>query len=78
MNKLTALLEQVWSGDTEKSSDILHFDFNKNLTVLLQPVGKMYIVGAILANWHTCLYGSQTGHFFDLDPPSLETYLNNQ
>lgn len=53
-------------------------DFNKNLKVLLQPVGKMYVVGAILANCHTCLYGSQTGDFFDLDPPSLETYLNNQ
>ena len=53
-------------------------DFNKNLKVLLQPVGKMYVVGAILANCHTCLYRSQTGDFFDLDPPSLETYLNNQ
>ena len=52
-------------------------DFNKNLKVLLQPVGKMYAVGAILANRHTCLYGSQTGDFFDLDPPSLETYLSN-
>ena len=52
-------------------------DFSKNLKVLLQPVGKLYTTGAILANWHTCLYGSQTGAYFGLDPPSLETYLNN-
>lgn len=30
----------------------------------LQPVGKLYIVAALLANCHTCLYGSQTGQFF--------------
>ena len=52
-------------------------DFSKNLKVLLQPVGKLYIVAALLVNCHTCLYGSQTGQFFDLDPPELETYLNN-
>ncbi len=52
-------------------------DFSKNLKVLLQPVGKMYTIGAILANCHTCLCGSQTGAYFGLDPPSLETYLNN-
>lgn len=53
-------------------------DFSKNLKVLLQPVGKIYAVGAILTNCHTCIYGSQTGDYFDLDPPSLETYLTNQ
>ena len=52
-------------------------DFSKILKVLLQPVGKLYIVAASLAICHTCLYGSQTGQFFDLDPPELETYLNN-
>ena len=52
-------------------------DFSKNLKVLLQPVGKLYVVAALLANCHTCLYGSQTSQFFDLDPPELETYLNN-
>ena len=52
-------------------------DFSKNLKVLLQPVGKLYIVAALLVNCHTCLYGSQTGQFFDLDSPELETYMNN-
>lgn len=53
-------------------------DFSKNLKVLLQPVGKLNKVAALLANCHTCLYGSQTNQFFNLVPPDLETYLNNQ
>ena len=44
-------------------------DFKKNLKILLQPIGKYYLVAAVLANCHTCLYGSQTSTFFGLDPP---------
>lgn len=54
-----------------------YLDFRKNLKVLLQPVGKYYLVGSLLINCHTCLYGSITGSYFQLDPPSLETYLSN-
>ena len=53
-------------------------DFKKNIKVLLQPVGEYYIVGTLLTNCHTCLYGSQTSSFFNVPPPSLETYLSNQ
>ena len=35
-------------------------DFKKNLKVLLQPVGKYYLVASVLTNCHTCLYGSLT------------------
>ncbi|KAK3715350.1 hypothetical protein QZH41_010172 [Actinostola sp. cb2023] len=53
-------------------------DFKKNLKVLLQPVGKYYLVASFLTNCHTCLYGSQTSTYFNIVPPSLETYLFNQ
>ncbi|KAK3734504.1 hypothetical protein QZH41_010192 [Actinostola sp. cb2023] len=53
-------------------------DFKKNLKVLLQPVAKYYLVSTILTNCHTCLYGSLVSSFFDLNPPSLESYLSNQ
>ena len=53
-------------------------DFKKNLKLLLQPVGKYYLVGTLLTNCHTCLYGSQTSTFFMMPPPSLDVYLNNQ
>ena len=52
-------------------------DFKKNLKILLQPIGKYYLVAVVLANCHTCLYGSQTSTFFGLDPPVLEDYLSN-
>lgn len=54
-----------------------YLDFHKNLKVLLQPVAKYYLVGALLTNCHTCLYGSVIGTYFDLEPPTLETYLSN-
>jgi hypothetical protein len=50
-------------------------DFDKNLKLFLSPIGKLYIVGALLSNCHTCLYGSQTSNYFGLTPPSLEEYL---
>ena len=55
-----------------------YLDLKKNQKLLLQPVGKYFIIGALLTNCHTCLYGSQTSNFFGLIPPSLESYLSNQ
>lgn len=52
-------------------------DFKRNNKVLLQPLGKYYIVAALLTNCHTCMNGSLTSTFFQVEPPSLETYLNN-
>lgn len=52
-------------------------DFRKNLKVLLQPIGKYYVVGTLLTNCHTCLYGSVTSDHFCMHPPNLNTYLNN-
>lgn len=51
-------------------------DFRKNQKLLLQHVGQMYKVGVILTNCHTCLYGNQTGTYFNIVPPTLEQYLN--
>jgi hypothetical protein len=50
-------------------------DFKKNQKVLLQPVGRIYVVAVLMTNCHTCLYGSQTGMFFGLEAPELEEYL---
>ena len=52
-------------------------DFKRSNRVLLLPVGKHYTVAALLTNCHTCLYGSQTSTFFNVQPPSLEQYLSN-
>ena len=50
-------------------------DFKKNLKIGLSPVGKMYTVAAILRNAVTCLYGSSTNSFFNLNPPTLQEYF---
>ncbi|KAK3105969.1 hypothetical protein FSP39_009829 [Pinctada imbricata] len=51
-------------------------DYKKNQKLYLQPVGKYYRVAAILTNCHTILYGSETGKFFGLCPPTLDEYLS--
>ena len=47
--------------------DIINYlkflDFKKNLKLGLSSVGKMYIVGAILRNGLTCLYGNNLRFF---------------
>ncbi len=53
-------------------------DFKKNLNLLLQPVGKYYLVAAFLWNCLCCCNGSQTYQYFDCQPPSLREYLNMQ
>lgn len=51
-------------------------DYKKKQKLYLQPIGKYYKVAALLANCHTCLYGSETGSFFGLNPQSLQKYLH--
>ena len=52
-----------------------HLDFWKQLKVYKQPLGIWYTVAAVLTNAHTCIYGSQSGAYFDCTPPSLEQYF---
>jgi hypothetical protein len=47
----------------------------KNQKVYLQPVEKYYTVAVLLTNCHTCIYGSETSSFFNLQPPALLEYL---
>lgn len=75
MSKVRTCVE--W-GFGKICQNVAYLDFKKNLNILLQPVGKFYLVACILINCHTCLYGSQTTTYFNLEPPSLETYLSNQ
>ena len=50
-------------------------NYVQNIEIYLQPVGLYYKVATILAYCHICLYGSETGDYFGVDPPSLEEYL---
>jgi len=52
-------------------------DYKKDLKVFLQPVGKYYLVAGLLTNCHTCMYGSQSGIYFDMEAPALRDYIAN-
>ncbi|XP_037044424.1 uncharacterized protein LOC119080269 [Bradysia coprophila] len=51
-------------------------DFKKKLRIRHEKVPDFYKVATILANCHTCLYGSQVCQYFEMEPPTLEEYLN--
>ena len=50
-------------------------DYKKDLKIGMSPIGKMYIVCALLRNALVCLYGSSTSSYFNLKPPTLEEYF---
>ncbi|CAB1109359.1 unnamed protein product [Ectocarpus sp. CCAP 1310/34] len=41
-------------------------------------LGKQYSVAGILTNCHCCFYPNSTAQYFDLQPPSLEEYLQGE
>ena len=75
MSKVRVSVEWCF-GDVIRSFAFL--DFAKNLKVLLQPVAKLYIVGCLLSNCRSCLYGNITSEFFGCETPTLENYLRGQ
>ena len=72
MSKVRSSVEWIF-GDIINYFKFL--DFKKDLKLDLSPIGKMYIVCALLRNALTCLHGNTTSEFFQLDPPSLEDYF---
>lgn len=76
-SRMSKVRTSVEWGFGKITQNFAYLDFKKNLKVLFQPVAKYYIVAVVLTNCHTCLYGSLTGAYFNLEPPSLESYLRN-
>ena len=64
--------------------DWAFLDFKKNIKLLLQPIGKLFFVGALLMNMKTCMtadhpldaFGNQIAAKFLVTPPSLHDYLH--
>jgi hypothetical protein len=50
-------------------------DFKRALSIRLSPIGKIYIVWALLQNAYTCLYGNIVSNYFEVQPPSIEEYF---
>jgi hypothetical protein len=50
-------------------------DFEKGQFLQRSPLEKHYVVAVLLANCHTCLYGSQHSLYFHCQAPLLVDYL---
>lgn len=72
MSTVRTAVEWVFGDIT---SYFAFLNFRKNLKIGLSPIGKMYAVCALLWNAVTCLYGSSTGSYFDVQPPTLQEYF---
>jgi nuclease HARBI1 len=75
--RMSSVRECVEWGFGKIVSLFAFVDFKKNQKIFLQPIGRMYVVAALLTNCHTCIYGSQTSMFFNCPPPTLENYLHD-
>ena len=57
-------------------NDIINYfkfmDFKKSLKIGLSPIGKMYIVCALLHNARSCMNPNTTSNYFDVLPPRVE------
>lgn len=49
-------------------------DYKRNLKIRLQPLASLYFVATFLRNCHVCLYENNTSRYFNLPPPSLESF----
>ncbi|XP_029849030.2 uncharacterized protein LOC115331130 [Ixodes scapularis] len=72
---MSSVRQAVEWGFGKVVTEFAFVDFKKNQKMLLQRVPQMYKVATLLANCHTCLYGSQVTSYFHVDAPSLEEYL---
>ena len=59
--------------------DIINYfkflDYKKNLKLGLTAVGKIYVVCAFINNLHTCMYGSISSDYFQIEPPTVQEYV---
>ena len=56
-------------------SNWAYLDFAKKNQPYLNDLSRIWPVAQILTNCHTCVYGSQTGWYFQVRPPSMACYV---
>ena len=71
-SKVRVAMEWVF-GDVKKYFKFV--DFKKNMKIGMNAVGTIYIVCALLRNAMTCLYGSLTANYFDVQPSDINEYF---
>ncbi len=51
-------------------------DFDAHNQIYLNQPGTKYLLACILTNFHTCLYGCETGKYFVCNAPTLAFYMS--
>ena len=76
-SKMSSVRQAVKRIFGEIVSNFFKFlDLKKNLKVRLSPVGKMYIVSALLRNARSCFYETNTSKYFDVNHQLLKNILH--
>jgi hypothetical protein len=44
--------------------------------IYLNRPGALYVLACLFTNFHTCLYGSETGGYFGCAAPTLASYMD--
>ena len=52
-------------------------DFEIEQRLFMSPTGLEYAIIVLLTNCYNCVYPSQVSKHFELDPPTIEEYLQN-
>lgn len=60
----------------EVTENFKFIDFKKNQKLQLSAVGKQYLICALFTNILTCLYGNKTSEAFQVEPPTIASYLS--
>lgn len=75
---MSTVRQAVEWGFGKTVNEFAFLDFKKNQKLLQQQLAEMYKAATILANCHTCIYGSQVSQYFALQPPFLKQYLKHR
>ena len=72
---MSPLRTAVEWGFAKLSTYFAFVNFYANLKIRLQPIGHYFQTATLLANCHTCCYGSEVATYFGIAPPPLDIYL---
>jgi hypothetical protein len=73
MSRIRVLIEWIFG----KITTIFAFlDYPKKLQMQKFPIGKHFVVGALLLNFHTCFYAGLTASQMGVMPPHPADYAN--
>ena len=72
---MTKMRISVEWGLGQVQQQFCHLGQGKSQKIMLRPVAKLFRVGVILTNCHTCTHGNVTSAYLGCAAPSVEGHL---